>query len=76
MASSSRCGDEWVMDSGCSFHMSPKRDWFQNFRKFGGEVLLGDDESCPVQGIGDVSIQMFDGCTRILSNVRYVPDRS
>lgn len=27
-------GGEWVLDSGCSLHMSPKRDWFQDFKEF------------------------------------------
>jgi len=23
--------DEWIMDTGCSFHMTPRRDWFVEF---------------------------------------------
>ena len=33
----------WVMDSGCSFHMTHMRDWFTSFEhKNCGFVLLGN----------------------------------
>lgn len=28
VASSSNSGEEWILDSGCSFHMSPNRELF------------------------------------------------
>ena len=37
-------GDEWILDSGCTFHMTPRRDWLMNFKKIdGGKVLMGND---------------------------------
>lgn len=66
---------EWILDSGCSFHMSPHKEWFHNFKKCeGGMVLLGDNKACKIMGIGSVVIKMFDGCYRTLKDVRYVPD--
>ncbi|KAL8463061.1 hypothetical protein ACS0TY_033901 [Phlomoides rotata] len=42
-------GDEWVLDSGCSFHMCPKECWFKDLEKMnGGSVLLRNDQSCKV----------------------------
>ena len=29
--SSTSTKNKWIMDSGCSFHMCPNIDWFQNF---------------------------------------------
>ena len=26
----------WIMDSGCTFHMCPNREWFQNFKECKG----------------------------------------
>ncbi|KAL8489406.1 hypothetical protein ACS0TY_025348 [Phlomoides rotata] len=39
-----RMGDEWVLDSGCSFHMCLNECWFKDLEKMnGGSVLLGND---------------------------------
>jgi len=34
---------------------------------------MSDDHLCKVEGIGTVSIKMFDGMVRKLEKVRYVP---
>ncbi|KAL4029866.1 hypothetical protein IC575_008094 [Cucumis melo] len=66
--------DAWIMDSGCTFHMTPHRDFLTNFQKVdGGKVLLGDNGTCDVKGTGSVQIATHDGMVRILTNVRYVP---
>ena len=55
--------------------MCPKMEMFSNFKKVSsGTVLLGDNKACKVLGIGSVIITMFDGISRTLQNVRYVPD--
>ncbi|KAL8471904.1 hypothetical protein ACS0TY_029223 [Phlomoides rotata] len=72
---SAKVSTEWVLDSRCSFHMSPIREWFQDFQnQDGGTVLLGNNQTCRVRGIGSVRIRMFNGVIRVLRNVRYVPD--
>ena len=44
---------DWIMDSGCSFHMTPNRTWFEEFvQEDGVTVLLGNNKSCKVQGSG------------------------
>ncbi|MDO7987387.1 hypothetical protein OC713_02560 [Sweet potato little leaf phytoplasma] len=66
---------EWILDSGCSFHMTPHRHWFQEFQPVSeGKVLLGNHQECSVQGIGTIQVKMFDNQVRILSNVRFVPE--
>ncbi|RVW25587.1 Retrovirus-related Pol polyprotein from transposon TNT 1-94 [Vitis vinifera] len=40
----------------------------------GGKILLGNNMSCSVVGIGTVAINMFDGMTRTLKEVRHAPD--
>ncbi|MCI75621.1 hypothetical protein A2U01_0096890, partial [Trifolium medium] len=27
------CGEEWYLDSGCSTHMTERRDWFSSFNQ-------------------------------------------
>ena len=66
---------EWILDSGCSFHITPRRDWFTEFKELsGGTVLMGNNQQCQVEGIGSVAIRMYDGMVRIFKNVRYVPN--
>ncbi|GJS94799.1 retrotransposon protein, putative, ty1-copia subclass [Tanacetum coccineum] len=66
---------EWIMDSGGSFHMTPRRDFLFEFKEFnGGTILLGDNRACAIMGIGNVRVQMKDGSSFVLENVRYIPD--
>ncbi|GKB01366.1 retrovirus-related pol polyprotein from transposon TNT 1-94 [Tanacetum coccineum] len=42
---------DWIMDSGCSYHMTPKLDIFFDFLECdGGNVLLGDNRECKIRG--------------------------
>ncbi|KAM2004372.1 hypothetical protein ACFX15_027830 [Malus domestica] len=67
--------NEWILDSGCTYHMCPIREWFSNFKELdGGVVLMGNNNACKTQGIGKICLKMHDGTVRELSDVRYVPD--
>ncbi|BBH01937.1 hypothetical protein Prudu_012349, partial [Prunus dulcis] len=77
LASSSADGHstEWILDSGCTYHMCPIREWFSSFEELdGGVVLMGNNNACKTQGIGKICLKMHDGTVRELSDVRYVPD--
>ena len=68
-------GDAWIIDSGCSYHMCPNRDWFTTYQPIKcGVVLMGSNMSCKVVGIGSIRINMHDGVVRTLTNVRHIPD--
>ena len=65
----------WVLDSACSYHMTPKKDWFDTYKPYnGGMIQMGNDATCPITGIGTMKIKMFDEVVRVLSNVRHIPD--
>ena len=67
--------DELILDSGCTFHMCPQRDWFVTYEPVDtGIVLMGNDTECKVAGIGTVQIKTHDGVVRTLSKVRHIPD--
>jgi len=67
--------ESWILDSGCSYHMCPNKEWFDNYKPCnGGTVLMGNDAVCKAIGIGTVKIKMFDGVVRVLGNVRHVPE--
>ncbi|GKD34671.1 hypothetical protein Tco_1250180 [Tanacetum coccineum] len=65
---------ELVMDSGGSYHMTHMRDFLYDFKGFdGSSVQLGDNRTCTIKGTGEVKIQLHDGSSFILEDVRYVP---
>ncbi|GJU93168.1 retrotransposon protein, putative, ty1-copia subclass [Tanacetum coccineum] len=64
-----------IMDSGCSYHMTPKLDILFDFLECdGGSVLLGDNRECKIRGIDKVRVQLRDGLSFMLNNVRYTPE--
>ncbi|MDV3143386.1 MAG: hypothetical protein Q8761_03110, partial [Sweet potato little leaf phytoplasma] len=83
LATSDHCSDEqeyfekydWVIDSGCSFHMTPTKGWFSTYREWdSGIVYMGNNNTCRVIGIGSVSLKLKDGTVKLLRNVRHVPN--
>ena len=38
-----------------------------------GKVVMGDNNSCDIAGIGSIAVKMFDGVVRTLTDVRYIP---
>ncbi|GJS12432.1 retrotransposon protein, putative, ty1-copia subclass [Tanacetum coccineum] len=66
---------DWIMDSGGSYHMTHRIDLFFDYLECdGGRVLLGDNRECKIRGIGKVKVQLKDGSSFVLQNVRYIPE--
>ncbi|KAE8707953.1 putative beta-1,3-galactosyltransferase 20 [Hibiscus syriacus] len=66
--------DEWILDSGCTYHISPNREWFSDLVELNaGVVYMSNDNACKTVGIGSIRLKNQDGSTRVLTNVRYVP---
>jgi hypothetical protein len=73
--SDGRLIDKWVLDTACTSHMSPKRDWFTTYESInGGSVFMGNNVACKIVGIGAVRIRMHDGTVKTLKNIRHIPD--
>ena len=67
--------DEWILDTGCSYHMTYKREWFHEFNEdAGGSVRMGNKTVSRVRGVGTIRVKNSDGLTIVLTNVRYIPD--
>ncbi|GJY97376.1 retrotransposon protein, putative, ty1-copia subclass [Tanacetum coccineum] len=63
-----------IMDSGCSYQMTPRLDILFDFLEYdGGSVQLGDNRECKIRGIGKERIQLRDGSSFVLHNVMYIP---
>lgn len=67
--------NEWVLDSGCSFHITSQREVLFDFKEVnGGKVLMENNTQCDVEGIGKTNLLtllekksfslMFDICQR------------
>ena len=75
VASNMETEGKWVLDSGCTYHMCPHKHLFSSYQPFeGGKVLMGNNASCKVIGIGSVRLKMSDGIIRELDNVRHIPE--
>ncbi|KAG8473091.1 hypothetical protein CXB51_035032 [Gossypium anomalum] len=71
----SKVSKVWILDSGCTFHMSPNRDWFTTYEIVSeGVILMGNNSSCKIAGVETIKVKMFYGVVRILSDVRHVPE--
>ena len=67
-------GQEWILDSGASFHVTPHRSWFSTYDSSRrGSSHLGNDYVCDIFGAGDVQFTFPNGSTFLLKNVRHVP---
>ncbi|KAH7550154.1 hypothetical protein JRO89_XS13G0144400 [Xanthoceras sorbifolium] len=67
--------NEWILDTACSFHMCPNRDYFSTYKSVqGGVVLMGNNHACKIAGMGTVKIKMHDGVIRTLTDVRHIPE--
>ncbi|GJW50559.1 retrovirus-related pol polyprotein from transposon TNT 1-94 [Tanacetum coccineum] len=64
---------EWIMDSGGSYNMTPKRGFLFDFKEFNsGTVLLSDNRACAIKGPGKVRVHMKDDSSFVIENVRYI----
>ncbi|KAG8485411.1 hypothetical protein CXB51_021801 [Gossypium anomalum] len=69
----SKVNEEWILDSGCTFHMSPNQGWFTTYETVSeGIILIGNNASYKIVGVGTIKVKMFDGVVRTLSDVRHV----
>ena len=67
--------DDWVLDSGTSFHTTSHRETIQNYviGDF-GKVYLADGAALDVVGMEDVRILLSNGYVWLLEKVRHIAD--
>ena len=54
--------------------MCLKKEWFDIYKPYNSTVIMGNDATCSVIGIGTVRIKMFDGVVRVFEDVRHISD--
>ncbi|KAG8482894.1 hypothetical protein CXB51_024220 [Gossypium anomalum] len=71
----SKVSEEWILDLGCTFHMSTNQDWFITYETVSEcVILMGNNASCKIIGVGTIKVKMFDGVVKTFSDVRHVPE--
>ena len=64
----------WIVDSGASYHVTPIKECFSTFHAGSqGNVYLGNDYACPIEGYGTVHLLKDGTNDLVLQDVRYVP---
>ncbi|KAL8167892.1 LOW QUALITY PROTEIN: hypothetical protein V2J09_009391, partial [Rumex salicifolius] len=56
--------DSYILDSNCSFYMTPHKEWFETYK-----VGSLDDKTCGIVGIGQIKVHMHDGIIRTLTEL-------
>jgi hypothetical protein len=70
---SSGADSSWVLDFGSTFHICPRKDWFDFFREVsGGTVTLADGLTLSVVRVGTVRFRKWDDMIHTVIDVRYV----
>ncbi|KAI3494513.1 hypothetical protein L1887_40762 [Cichorium endivia] len=59
--SNERYDSKWYMDSGCSRHMTGKREYLRDYRTLddAGNVRFGNNDTCPIRGYGKITNGQF-----------------
>lgn len=71
-ASSQVNRDGWVLDSGCSYHMTYRKDLMYDIEEFdGGRILMGNDTYCEITAIGKIKLLNHKKKEMVLSDVRF-----
>jgi hypothetical protein len=77
-----RSENQWIIDSGCTNHMTFSKKFFSEFTPKSGSVSIADDGKLKIAGIGTIPLCVPTRCgttpnsnrTLTLHNVFYVPD--
>ena len=65
----------WIIDYGASFHVSPREDFFSNYKKCDyGTLKMGNHVTSKIIGIGDIMLLIDTRNKFELKEVRHVPE--
>ncbi|KAE8692332.1 hypothetical protein F3Y22_tig00110840pilonHSYRG00095 [Hibiscus syriacus] len=68
---STSCSNSWLLDSACSHHMTPNREWFFNFKELkGGIVYTANNSPLDTLWISSIRLRNQDGSIRTLTGNR------
>ncbi|KAE8707674.1 hypothetical protein F3Y22_tig00110377pilonHSYRG00029 [Hibiscus syriacus] len=68
-----RFTDIWLIDSGATYHMTSRREWFHHYEPVsGGSVYSCNDHALEIVGVGTIKLKMYDGTIKVVRDVRHV----
>ncbi|KAL2511259.1 Retrovirus-related Pol polyprotein from transposon TNT 1-94 [Abeliophyllum distichum] len=63
--------DQWILDSGASFHITSNKHWFDHLHESNhGNVVVWGGVAYNITGIGDVTVRFDSGFVHTLKGVR------
>ncbi|KAE8694615.1 putative pentatricopeptide repeat-containing protein [Hibiscus syriacus] len=68
-----RYADIWLIDSGATYHMTSRREWFHHYEPVsGGSVYSCNDHALEIIGVGTIKLKMYNGIIKVVRDVRHV----
>ncbi|KAE8715738.1 hypothetical protein F3Y22_tig00110160pilonHSYRG00308 [Hibiscus syriacus] len=68
-----RYADIWLIDSGATYHMTSRREWFHHYEPVsGGSVYSYNDHALEIVGVGTIKLKMFRGALVVLKGEKIV----
>ncbi|KAE8698455.1 Detected protein of unknown function [Hibiscus syriacus] len=65
-----RYTDIWLIDSGATYHMTSRREWFHHYEPVsGGSVYSYNDHASEIIGVGTIKLKMYDGIIKVVRDV-------
>ena len=50
--------EDWVLDLGCTYHMTSKKKWFVDYKlQDEDSVYVGNNQDCEIIGVGSVLLK-------------------
>ncbi|KAL0561700.1 hypothetical protein IC582_002140 [Cucumis melo] len=70
-----RMADGWFFDSGATYHMTSRREWFHNYKPISrGSLFSCNDHALKIVGIGTIKLKLHDNTVCTIQQVRHVED--
>ncbi|KAE8675254.1 hypothetical protein F3Y22_tig00111689pilonHSYRG00088 [Hibiscus syriacus] len=68
-----RYADIWLIDSGATYHMTSRREWFHHYEPVSGESVYScNDHALEIICVGTIKLKMYDGTIKVVRDVRHV----
>ena len=62
-----------VLDTGASYHMTPRREWFSEYTEIlDSKIKMANEFVCKIDVIGSIKLMTHDGRFCTLNKVRHV----
>ncbi|GJV43847.1 gag-pol polyprotein [Tanacetum coccineum] len=69
-----RFADVWLFDTGATFHMTARREWFHQYKPISGgrSVYSCNDHELKIIGIGIIMVNIHDSTVHTIRDVQHV----